>query len=275
MAEVFDMTRPEVDCGRVRQHFSCHAGDYDRYAVVQKRVVEGLLSRLRAVGSVTGPVLEVGTGTGVLGQKFSAEYPHLPLVISDLAHGMTRYAARIIPGAMPLDADAQNLPFRSQGFGLMLSSSMYQWVNDLPQAFAESARVLKPGGRFAVALFGERTLFELRDSHRQAVAEIGSSRGSHVQDFVSLLEVQRALQAAGFVDIRIETVDEVEHHPDVPTLLRSLKKIGAQNASSTGPSGLASRRVMQRMMELYREQYVACGGIPATYQVIYGLGVVR
>lgn len=275
MARVSCMTRPEVDSGRVRQHFSCHAGDYDRYAVVQKRVVEGLLERLRTAGAVAGPVLEVGAGTGVLGQKFSDEYPHLPLVISDLAHGMTCHAARLVPGAMPLDADAQNLPFRSEWFGLMLSSSMYQWVNDLPQAFAESARVLKPGGRFAVALFGENTLYELRDSHRQAVAEVGCSRGSHVQDFPTLREVQTALQAAGFADLQVETADEVEHHANVPALLRSLKKIGAQNASSTGPSGLASRRVMQRMMEIYRERHGASGRIPATYQVIYGQGVVR
>ncbi len=275
MARVSCMTRPEIDSGRVRQHFSCHANDYDRYAVVQKRVVEGLVERLRASGDVVGPVLEVGAGTGVLGQKFSGEYPHLPLVISDIAHGMTRHAARVVVKAIPLDADAQNLPFRSEGFGLMLSSSMYQWVNDLPQAFAESARVLRPGGRFVVALFGEHTLCELRDSHRQAVAECACPRGSHVQEFPTLVEVQTALQSAGFAEIRVETTDEVEHHLDVPALLRSLKKIGAQNANSAGPSGLASRRVMQRMMEIYRERHGTPEGIPATYQVIYGMGVAR
>ena len=275
MARVSCMTRPKIDGGRVRQHFSCHATDYDRYAVVQKRVVDGLLERLRATDQVAGPVLEVGVGTGVLGQKFADQYPHLPLVISDIAHGMTRHAARIVHGAMPLDADAQSLPFRSKMFGLMVSSSMYQWVNDLPRAFAESARVLKPGGRLAVALFGEQTLYELRDSHRQAVAECGCSRGSHVQGFPTLGEVCAALQFAGFVDIRVEMADEIEYHADVPALLRSLKKIGAQNASSAGPSGLASRRVMQRMMDIYRERHGLGGRVPATYQVIYGMGVVR
>ena len=269
------MTRPEIDSDRVRRHFSCHAGDYDRYAVVQKRVVEGLLERLHLAGEVSGPVLEVGVGTGVLGAKFSDCYPHLSLYISDIAHGMTRHAARVVRRAMPLDADAQSLPFRSQGFGLMLSSSMYQWVNDLPQAFAESARVLKPGGRFVVALFGEQTLFELRDSHRQAVAECGSQRGSHVQEFPTLGEVQTALQAAGFCNVRVETADEVEHHADVSSLLRSLKKIGAQNAGTGSPAGLASRRVMQRMMDIYRQRHAVEGRVPATYQVIYGLGEVR
>jgi len=275
MARVSCMTRPDIDRSRVRQHFSCHAGEYDRYALVQKRVVEGLLERLPAAEPPAGTILEVGTGTGVLGQKLADRYPNLPLIVSDIAHGMTRHAARVVDRALPLDADAQRLPFRSQVFGLMVSSSMYQWVTNLPQAFAESARVLQQGGRFAVALFGERTLFELRDAHRLALAECGGVRPSHVQEFPTLDEVGAALRFAGFVDISIATADEVERHTDVAALLRNLKRIGAQNASSAGPSGLASRRVMQRMMEIYRQQHGVGGSIPATYQVIYATGVIR
>ena len=80
------MIRPEVDKTRVRRHFSQHAEDYDRYAVVQKRVVDQLLERLRATNDFNGPVLEVGTGTGSLGRQFSTLYPQHLLVISDLAH---------------------------------------------------------------------------------------------------------------------------------------------------------------------------------------------
>ncbi|MEJ2199881.1 MAG: methyltransferase domain-containing protein [Desulfuromonadaceae bacterium] len=273
MARVFAMNRPHIDGHRVRRQFSRHAGDYDAYAVVQKRVVEGLLERLRQTGSLTGPVLEVGTGTGLLGQKIAEEYGQLPLVLSDIAQGMTRHAARMVPQGMAVDADAQNLPFRAQTFGLLLSSSMYQWVNDLPRAFAESVRVLQPGGRFLFALFGERTLYELRDSHRQAVAEVGCRQPSHAQEFPTRAEVQLALRTAGFAVSHIEMTTEVEYHADVSQLLRGLKKIGAQNATGAAPAGFSSRRVMQRMMELYRQRYGEPGRIPASYEVIYGMAV--
>ena len=35
-----------VSSRQVRQHFSSHAGEYDCYALVQKRVVAGLIARL-------------------------------------------------------------------------------------------------------------------------------------------------------------------------------------------------------------------------------------
>ncbi len=270
MANLSCMKRPPVDQRRVRRHFSGHAEEYERYAQVQKRVVAGLLERLAAVGSFSGPILEVGAGTGALARCVAEGYPHLPLVVTDLAHGMTRQAAARLPGASALDADAACLPFVAGAFGLMLSASMYQWIVDLPAAFSESARVLKPGGRFVFALFGARTLCELRSSHRQAQAEIDGGRPSHTQEFPSREEVAEALRSAGFVEIAVESVDEREHHPDVPELLRALKKIGAQNASRSGPAGLASRRVMERMMELYRREHGREGMIPATYEVLYG-----
>lgn len=272
MAELLRMNRSSVDTLQVRRHFSSHAEEYDRYAVIQKKVVVDLLELLRSCVRVGGPVLEVGCGTGTLSRHISAQLPELPLTVSDIAHGMTRHAARTVPGIAAVDADAQDLPFCNAGFGLVLSSSVYQWVNDLPRAFAEGARVLAPGGRFAFALFGEKTLHELRESHRLAVVEAGGCRPSHAQDFPAGTEVRRALVGAGFAEVSVRSVYEVETHPEVEDLLRNLKRIGAQNAVGRRPRGLSSRRVMQRMIRLYRERHGTEGNIPATYEVIYGMG---
>ena len=267
------MNRSVVDTRQVRRHFSSHAEEYDRYAVVQKKVVVNLLDLLQSSGPISGPVLEVGCGTGVLSRQISTLIPDLPLTISDIAHGMTRHAARAIPDVRAaVDADAQDLPFREARFGLVLSSSVYQWMNDLPRAFAEGARVLAPGGRFAFALFGEGTLYELRESHRLAVAEAGGGRPSHVQGFPASEEVRSALVAAGFEEVLVRSVYEVERHSGVEILLRSLKRIGAQNAAGHRPAGLGSRQVMQRMIQIYRQRYGREGNIPATYEVIYGIG---
>ena len=261
-----------IDSRRVQANFSGQAHLYDRYAQVQKHVVERLLQLLSQQTSPQGVVLEVGTGTGGLTQRLTESCPAVQPIISDLAHGMTCLAAQRLPQALAVDGDAQDLPLIDGCCDLVLSTSVYQWVNDLPRAFAESARVLRPGGLFAFALFGERTLFELREAHRHAVLEHGGRLTSHTLNFPDVADCREALQSAGLTCQLLCSEDEIEYHADVPMVLRSLKAIGASNAASGRPRGLASRRVMQRMMDLYERQHRQDDGVPATYQVVYGIG---
>ena len=82
-----------------------------------------------------------------------------------------------------------------------------------------------------------------------------------------------ALQQAGLVCRDFASFPELDWHPDVPTLLRRLKQIGAGNAAADRPKGLASRRVMQRMLELYEAGHRQMQGIPATYEVVCAVAV--
>lgn len=261
---------PHIDRHKVRRNFSAHAQEYEEHARVQRFVVDLLTALVAERQLLSGPLLEVGTGTGRLGAALISRHPALPLVVTDLAHGMTRVAAERLPAALAVDADAQALPFQCNYFGLVCSSSVYQWVPDLPGAFSENFRVLRPGGWFIFALFGERTLWELRQSHRQATAACGGGLTSHVHDFPGEAEVTQALAVAGFAELLVLSRDEIEHHDDVAGLLRGLKGIGAANASTARAAGIGGRRVMQRMMALYRE-LAGEKMLPATYQVIYGV----
>ncbi len=193
---------------RVRRRFSSQAGEYDRYAIVQKQVAANLIAALPK--TFEGPVLDVGTGTGELAKRLRVLYPDPPLVVSDLAHGMTSLAALNIPGAWAVDADAQELPFAAGRFAAVLSASVYQWMNDLPRAFEEGRRVLRKDGVFGFALFAERTLFELRAAHRESMREANSTHPSHVQEFPSLQQVRSALHQASFTNIQLWEADEVQ-----------------------------------------------------------------
>lgn len=257
-----------IDSARMRGNFSNHASEYDRYACVQKRVVDLLCSKVSALEVKPGLVLDVGTGTGALATAINTLISEQPLVVMDIAHGMTHEAAQRLPGALACDGDAKLLPFGSHSFATVVSSSVYQWVNCLPTAFTEVARVLKPGGLFFMALFGEKTLHELRSSHRHAVAENNQSRSSHVQSFPDFNDVSAAIESAGLSCHELCSTMEVEYHCDVPDLLRQLKQIGASNAAADRPRGLASRRVMQSMMKEYERRFRCEAGLPASYEVI-------
>lgn len=262
----------QIDRSRVRRAFSENADAYDSLAMVQQRVMRRFLERNFVGGDVPASVLDVGCGTGRLLESLMTRFPTVYAVGLDMAHGMARNAARRLTSAgnrALLCGDGEHLPFGDNCFDLVVSTSTYQWLNPLDKAFNEAHRVLRPGGRFLFALFGEATLFELKESYRQALRLHGGG-ADRTHRFVSRHEAMAVLERAGFKGYRVESEREVELHVDVPGLLRSLKGIGAANASALPARGLSGRRVTAAMIDLYLNTYGLEAGIPATYEVLYG-----
>jgi len=264
-----------IDRDRVKRSFDRHAAEYEAYARVQKWVVARIAGLLRDLPAKPRRVLDIGSGTGMLLRNLAGLYPEAELIGLDLAFGMGLKArANLAANASVrfMTGDAEALPFRDRSFDLVVSTSTFQWLESLDRVFAEAFRVLAPGGWFVFAQFGGKTLFELRNSYRSAWEGEGLGPEERTHSFHAASAVEAVLGRAGFNVSQISTELEVEYHPDVPALLRSLKRIGAGNAAPASSRGFAKRRVMLEMMEIYRKHYAVEGLIPATYEVIYGKG---
>lgn len=264
-----------IDRKRVRDSFGRQASDYETHASVQKRVLAGFLELLKMERMVPRRLLDVGSGPGMLLRSLRGVYGDACAVGIDLAPGMCRKARENLKTDKHihiLTADAEHLPFQDSSFDLVVSTSAFQWLNELDTSFREAFRVLSPGGVFCFALFGEKTLYELRSSFRRAVTGTGQAAKDRTHDFFSLDEVEAALTSSGFTACHVSSQLELDFHDDVAALLRSLKRIGAGNASPNAPRGLAGKRIMMDMVEIYRASYGVDAGIPATYEVVYGIG---
>jgi len=264
-----------IDRSRVKRSFGRQAEEYDRHADVQRRVILRLLEILRRQRIKPERILDVGTGTGNLLSMLPGLYPDVRLFGVDLAPEMSRLARRKMHDekhANLLSADAERLPFADGAFDLVLSTSTFQWLEGFDMAFAEVSRVLAPGGFFCFALFGEGTLFELKNSYRQALDSAGRLLEDHTHAAHAVREVEEALVKAGFNDCSTMTEGYLEHHESVPALLRSLKHIGAGNATPDRARGLAGRKIMREMIDIYERDFCSDGLVRVTYDVIYATG---
>lgn len=265
----------EIERALVKKSFDGHASEYDALAMVQQKVTDRFTELLQASLTAPASLLDIGAGTGRLLQKISRLFPDTKIVGIDLAFGMAKLAGKRLEQcsrAAIICGDAESLPFCDRSFDVAVSTSTYQWIAPLENAFAEVYRILRPGSTFCFALFGEKTLFELRDSYNRAAAEAGRLAADRMHRFATGKEIIAAMTRAGFSDCRVHEEMEREIHPDVPDLLRSLKEIGAGNAARKTDKGLSGRTAMLRMMELYREKYAIQGGVQASYHVVYGFG---
>jgi len=261
---------------QVQHSFDRHATQYERNVLVQKRVVDRFTKLLRARTIDPRRVLDLGSGTGMLLRNLMGLYPASELIGLDLAFGMSQIARTNLAAYSSvafLNCDAETLPFLDNSFELVVSTSTFQWLESLDRVFSEAYRVLAPGGLFAFALFGERTLFELRTSYRNAWQRAGRGSEERTHSFHRLSEVEATLGRVGFSDVQSSSELEIDWYTDVPELLRAVRRIGAGSTAPVKSQGLAERRVMLDMMAIYCRDYAADGRIPATYEVIYGTGM--
>lgn len=105
-----------------------------------------------AAAGLTGPALDIATGTGDLAFALSRQPGVTRAVGIDLLLPMIaraqakRQAKPAVPVAF-LVGDALALPFPDHSFACATAGFSLRNMPDLPQALAEMARILRPGGR--------------------------------------------------------------------------------------------------------------------------------
>ena len=97
-----------------------------------------------------------------------------------------------------LQGNIEKLPLQSESVDVVLSNCVINFSNDKPQVMREAYRVLAPGGRFVVSdIVSYAPIRE--ESYEPLCRIVGCTNGmSSAQSYV------RALEEAGFVDVRLE-----------------------------------------------------------------------
>jgi len=258
----------QLDRRAVAEAFDRASASYDAAAALQQRVRDELIQRLAELKHSPQRILDLGAGTGHASRALKRRYPKSLTVAADIAPGMLARAkrqSRWLRRFERVRADAYSLPFRSGSFDLVFSSLMLQWCDELDVVFAEIARVLKPGGVLLFSTFGPGTLSELREAWGASDAP-----GNHVNHFFDPHALGSALMHAGLAEPVLDVDRIVVGYPDVLTLMRELKAIGAHNVTAGRARGLTGRKRFAAMTQAYELQRRE-GRLPATYEVIHAI----
>lgn len=255
-----------IDKRLARRSFSRSATTYDQTAVLQRQVGGELVERLELFRIRPKRILDLGCGTGRVTEALLRRYPKAQVIALDIALPMVRHTARRggwLRRPRAVCADGERLPFRDDGFDLIVSNLMLQWCTDLEQTFQGLFQVLRPGGLFLFATFGPDTLKELR------VSWAAADRHPHVHEFPDMHDVGDALVRSRFVNPVLDVDRMTLTYPDVRALMRDLKQIGAHNAAQGRSRGLTGKGRLRTMIQAY-EQYRREGLLPASYEVVHG-----
>jgi SAM-dependent methyltransferase len=139
---------------RMRQGWEAEAANWAAFArtpgydgVHERTNLPAFLTLMPEPGAGT---LDLGCGEGRLSRLLAGRGHRVVGV--DAAPTMVRYAATHAQAAPAVGGDAAALPFRDETFDLVVAYMCLHDIDAMPDAVAEAARVLRPGGHLCVAI---------------------------------------------------------------------------------------------------------------------------
>ena len=154
-------------------------------------------------------VLEIAAGTGILTVELMCALPASRIIATDLNVAMAAWAAQRVSGSTWLVTDAGRLALRNACFDLAVCQFGVMFFPDKPLAFAEVARVLRPGGRFLFTAWDSVDTSHFPAALAAALADVTPDDSP---DFLIRIphgyhdpgQIRRDLQAGGLVVESIE-----------------------------------------------------------------------
>jgi ubiquinone/menaquinone biosynthesis C-methylase UbiE len=187
---------------------------YDRLMVplIFRPYADELARRARALGPRL--VLETAAGTGVVTEALHEALPDAEIIATDLNPPMLEVAAQRVRSERVrlVQADAQDLPFESGSFDLVLCQFGSMFFPDKVRGHSEARRVLRDGGRYLLAIWDRIERNELSNAAQQALIDcfpedppLFMREGPF--GYHDLLRIESDLHDAGFDTVDIETVE--------------------------------------------------------------------
>ncbi|MBL8659625.1 MAG: class I SAM-dependent methyltransferase [Rhodospirillales bacterium] len=195
---------------------------YDTYLVplIFEAYADDMASRVAALQP--DAVLETATGTGAVTRALAPLLKEgVRYVATDINQPMLERAARMQSNAKGIEwrqADAMSLPFEDRSFAAVCCQFGAMFFPDRIAGYAETRRVLRPGGQFVFSVWDRIEENEFADLVTQAAALsfpddpprflARTPHGYHHAERITL-----DVRAAGFKDVGLFTIAERSRAP--------------------------------------------------------------
>ncbi len=247
---------------QIARQFSRAAATYDLAAHLPNEMASNLIEMLPT--GVSGHLVDLGCGTGWALHKF-AQMNRFELTAVDIAPGMIEIASARTPSATFHCCDLEQTPLNSNMADIVFSNAALQWCN-LDRALREIHRIGKPNGKVVFSTFGPKTLTEVRSAW-----EAANDFERRIHDFESCTSIKTALRRNGFESLALDSIERRLTYDSVDMLLRSIKQLGATNASVDRRTGLLGTQRYQTFRNVFETRLEREGHLALTFECIFAI----
>ena len=186
-----------------------NARNYDKFAQAQNWAAKSLVSLIETFRGEFGSVYEIGCGSGLLTKVLLERLEIEHLSLNDL------YESQIMDGFHSQIGDICQIEM-PKGLDLVVSSSVFQWIDPLEVLAFRIQQALKKGGICAFAMLSEGSLNELSSYTKQGLNYLAPEQIEHI--FSKYFDV-----------LAMRTSSYTSQFGSLKELLASLKETGVKN----------------------------------------------
>jgi malonyl-CoA O-methyltransferase len=240
---------------KIIDNFSKAATQYEKHALVQKKVAQELVKKISSQVRPRSKILDLGCGTGFLGDFILHNSPAVPKNIArlDASEAMlvqNKTGEKIL-------ANIENPPFKEdRKFDFIVSSMAFQWLSDPIKTISKYQKFLSPRGVFICKFLGQNTFFELKDILQECQIKL------NLNQFISINNLRKKINKEQFI---VDSNKVVLQYKDVFDLLGSIKKIGAGNSNY---KNRLSKSDFNKINKTYFSKYSINKNILCSWEVI-------
>ncbi|MDW4549198.1 methyltransferase domain-containing protein [Defluviimonas sp. D31] len=206
---------------------------------------------------------EIEERLGEVNKRFTA-----PAIVT----GFPEAWSTILPGARIVE-DTETLDLEPGAHDLVIHGLALHWANDPVGQLVQCRRALKPDGLFLGAMFGGRTLAELRAALAEAESRLTGGLSARVLPMGEIRDLGALLQRAGFALPVADAARKTVTYRTAFHLISDLRAMGEGNALSSRPRRAAPRALFPEAARIYAESYPAVDHrIAATFEMIFLTG---
>lgn len=177
-----------------------------------------------------------------------------------------------LPGAR-IVADDEVLDLAEGAHDLVIHALALHWANDPVGQLVQARRALKPDGLFIAALFGGRTLHELRTVLAEAESHLTGGLSPRVLPMGEIRDLGALLQRAGFALPVADSATKTVTYRTAFHLIADLRAMGESNALARRSRRPVPRAFFPEAAQLYAQHFPAGEGrIAATFDIVFLTG---
>lgn len=197
------------------------------------------LSQLNLTAGQT--LLDAGCGSGLF--SYMANKTGAKVTGIDAAPGLLELASKRNPGGEFSEADLEALPFEDDSFDVVTAFNSLQYAGSFEMALTEAARVMRPGGKLAIAVWDKPEMSDAIHVLKSISALLPPPAPGTPGPFALSEDgkMEGLCQTAGLHMLTKEVIS-------CPFVYRS-KTEGLQSFMGTGPAALALKANSQEKVE--------------------------